>query len=232
MCLIGACVSPHPADRECALQWLDFVEEWTFSPNILRDETWPSDPRDVNNIDLQQRLHALQAAYCTILLQTWEGTPEAKRRARRSRYTDIIGAFRGVCTRSITHGSLNHYLEHADAEAAWRTFVIKEELIRTLTYIVLLDTAYVIFNNTPSRMALQEARLQLSCPDACFQAEDAATWKAAMSLWANSEIGRRQPTMSQVNCIMWNKVMLDGDLIMLHQMSLLNMFIMIHRKSH
>ena len=232
MVLIGAVLSPVEADRESALVWLDFVEEWVFSSGSFNDDPLPFDPQDMNSPGLQDRLDALRAAYCAILLQTWEGTEEAKRRARRSRYTDIIGAFRTVCFKSVTHENLNSYLERPSLEIGWKHFAMKEELIRTLTYIVLLDSAYIIFNNTPPRMALQEARISLSCPEALFQAEDVHSWRDALRAWDASDLGLKQLTITQVVCLIWNKraSMSDRDWRMLLQMSSLHMFTIIHRK--
>lgn len=231
MALIGACMSPDNSDRESALFWLDYVEEWVFSSASFNDDPLPCDPQDVTNPVLQDRLDAMRAAYCAILLQTWEGTEEAKRRARRSRYTDIIGAFRSVCSRSVTHGDLQSYFIYSNPEISWKQFSMREELIRTLTYIVLLDTAYVIFNNTPSRMALQEARMSLACPEACWQAEDVRTWQEAMKVWATTEIGMQQPTISQIICLIWNSRLTERDWAMLRQMSTVNLFAIVHRKS-
>lgn len=231
MALIGACMSPDQSDRESALFWLDYVEEWVFSSANFNDDPLPCDPQDVTNPVLQDRLDAMRAAYCVILLQTWEGTEEAKRRARRSRYTDIIGAFRSVCCRSVTHGDLQAYFIYSNPEISWKQFSMREELIRTLTYIVLLDSAYVIFNNTPSRMALQEARMALACPDACWQAENVHTWQEAMKIWASSDIGMQQPTISQIICLIWNSRLTEGDWSILRQMSTVNLFAIVHRKS-
>jgi hypothetical protein len=56
---------------------------------------------------------------------------------------------------------------------------------RTFTYVFLLDTAFVIFNNTPPRMVLQEMELEMTAPESCFQALDAADcythWHASIS---------------------------------------------------
>jgi hypothetical protein len=230
MALMGAVLSPYHGDRENALSWLDFVEEWIFSDPNFRDDTLPFDPQDVTNPELQLCLDALKTAYLCIVLQTWEGTEEAKRRARRSRYTDIIGAYRSLCSKTITHGDIRSYIGQPDPQRSWKQFAVKEALIRSLTYIVLLDSAYAIFNNTPARMVLQEARIAISCPDACFQAEDVQSWEQSMKLWQASELGRQQLTISQVVCLIWHERLMERDWAMLRQMSLLNMFIIVHRK--
>ncbi|KAK3050452.1 hypothetical protein LTR09_008363 [Extremus antarcticus] len=199
-----------------------------FGPASFSDDPLPYDPQDITNPGLRDRLHALQAAYCCILLQTLEGSAAAKRRARRSRYTDSLGAFRSVCSTAVTHGNLLSYLDHPDPDTVWRQFAMKEELIRTLTYIVLLDAAWVILNNTPPRMALQEARIPLASPEACFQAEDPHTWEGTMRVWTSSENGLPQLTVEQVIRLMYKPQCLEQDWARLLRMSSLNLFTIIH----
>lgn len=47
---------------------------------------------------------------------------------------------------------------------------MREELIRTFLWIFLLDTAFVIFNNHPPRMAIKEMRMHLALNEGAFQA--------------------------------------------------------------
>ncbi|GIZ43400.1 hypothetical protein CKM354_000662800 [Cercospora kikuchii] len=228
MALLGACLSPVAGHRESALLWLDPVEEWVFSAPELTDDPLQTENSVQNSAKLQERLDALRAAYCVILLQTWEGTEAAKRRARRSRYTDIIGVFRSVCNEDISHGDLSRYTQGPSRVQAWKEFALREELIRTLTYVVLLDTAYVIFNNTPPRMAPGEARFSLSCPEICFQADNVSTWSDAIQSYALSELGQRQPLVHQVISMLWADSLSDADEVLLRSMSSLNLFILVH----
>jgi hypothetical protein len=41
---------------------------------------------------------------------------------------------------------------------------------RVFTWIFLLDTAFVIFNNLPPRMVIKEMRMHMAMPETCFQA--------------------------------------------------------------
>lgn len=41
------------------------------------------------------------------------------------------------------------------------------------TWIFLLDSAFVIFNNLPPRMVIKEIRMHMATPEACFQATTA-----------------------------------------------------------
>lgn len=95
---------------------------------------------------------------------------------------------------------------------------------------MLLDTAYVIFNNTPPRMAPGEARFSLSCPEICFQADNVSTWSDAIQSYALSELGQRQPVVHQVISMLWADSLSDADEVLLRSMSSLNLFILVHRK--
>lgn len=50
-------------------------------------------------------------------------------------------------------------------------FVLTE--YRVFTWIFLLDTAFVIFNNLPPRMVIKEMRMHMAMPETCFQATTA-----------------------------------------------------------
>ncbi|EME43900.1 hypothetical protein DOTSEDRAFT_71641 [Dothistroma septosporum NZE10] len=228
MALLGASVSPVPGQRESASLWLDPIEDWVFSAPEFSDDPLQIPVSALNVAPLRERLNALRTAYCVILLQTWEGTEAAKRRARRSRYADIIGVFRSVCNEDITHGDLSYYTELPADTDAWVAFALKEELIRTLTYVVLLDSAYMIFNNTPPRMAPGEARMSLTCPEPCFQADDLQSWRDSLQIWAASELGQRQPLVHQVMSMLCTEQPSRADEALLRSMSSLNFFTTIH----
>lgn len=230
MVLIGACLSPISSQQEAALHWLDPVEHWVFSTPEFTDRPLPLQPESATDEAIQGRLDALRAGYCMILLQSWEGTGEAKRRARRSRYTEIIGVFRSICGSDLTHGDLNDYLDDPPSSAKWKSFAVIEELIRTSTYIFLLDSAYAIFNNTPPRMAFREARMALTCPEPCFEAETLGDWADTMRMWAATEIGQRQTTLTQTISVLYLEQIPPSEWLLLQQTSCLNMFALIHRK--
>ena len=61
-----------------------------------------------------------------------------------------------------------HFLQQS--AFSWHAFVAREQLTRVLTWIFLLDTAFVIFNNVPPRMSIKEMRTDLATSEACFQA--------------------------------------------------------------
>lgn len=91
MALVGACLSPDPADQAGAKVWLNSAEEMIFCGSELFDEPslWFHDfgPDVANN---QPSLEILQAAYLLCLTQNWEGSQESKRRIRRQRYSAVV----------------------------------------------------------------------------------------------------------------------------------------------
>ncbi|KAI1618962.1 hypothetical protein EDD37DRAFT_606874 [Exophiala viscosa] len=165
MALIGATLSPNPADREKAKAWFDVVEEMVFSDETTFDSrvstTVPCPPEQ-----LEARLRSLQAAYAVCLYQNWEGRDAAKVRIRRQRFVLLISTARDLM-RYANHGPWKA-LQLQDF--SWKDFVLREELIRTIMYIFLLDTAFTIFNNVPPRMIIREMTNDLACPEPCFQA--------------------------------------------------------------
>lgn len=88
---------------------------------------------------------------------------------------------------------------------SWSHFVESEELIRyssspaatvskalmprrTLIYVFLLDSGFVIFYNLPPRLVLQEATVSLICPEACFQAHTAAECEEYVRTWTSHKL--------------------------------------------
>ncbi|KAK4937633.1 hypothetical protein LTR10_021779 [Elasticomyces elasticus] len=165
MALIGASLSPNSADRENGEIWFDIVEEMVFSDEITFDSrlstTLPCPPEQ-----LEARLRSLQGAYAVCLYQNWEGRDAAKVRIRRQRFVSLVSTARDLM-RYANHGALGGTQFQ---NFLWEDFVLREELIRTIIYIFLLDTAFTIFNNVPPRMTNREMTNDLACPEPCFQA--------------------------------------------------------------
>ncbi|KPM40754.1 hypothetical protein AK830_g5821 [Neonectria ditissima] len=170
MALIGACLSPDSTDRTRAKVWLNNMEEAVFNQEILLTEHTEFPRLTCDSKNVFERLQAIQAAYLVCLLQNWEGSKESKQRIRRERYTSLIATARDLNLGQFTLDSLNM----ADAFAFnWNEFILLETLIRVGTYIFLLDSAFVLFHNSPPRMMMPELNIDLICPDACFEANSA-----------------------------------------------------------
>jgi hypothetical protein len=169
MALMGACVSPDMPDNEDARMWLNCVEEIVFI-----DDDFNSDlgyPVSSSTISTHRpKLQALQAAYIVCLYQNWEGTDSSKSRIRRFRFANLVSTARDIGITTATH---INYAALVRADFQWKEFAAREELIRLFTWIFLLDTAFVIFNNLPPRMVFKEMNINMATPEACFQAETA-----------------------------------------------------------
>ncbi|KAJ5892121.1 uncharacterized protein N7473_008349 [Penicillium subrubescens] len=165
MAIIGACVSPDMPDNEDARTWFNCVEEIVFIDDDFNSDAIYSVS---NNMAIYRRkVQVLQAAYIVCLYQNWEGTDSSKSRIRRNRFATLVSTARDIGITTATH--LN-YAEMGRHEFEWKEYATREELIRIFTWIFLLDTAFVIFNNLPPRMVIKEMRMHLATPESCFQA--------------------------------------------------------------
>ncbi|KAL4895983.1 fungal-specific transcription factor domain-containing protein [Aspergillus ambiguus] len=164
MSLIGACTSFSASDREAAQSLLDTAESVLFSHPSFSDEIGSARERGTNHVEVR----ILQATYFMCILQKWEGNDAAKRRIQRSRFTTFVAAIRSLGLSRGTHGKVN--FEEGFAHSSWRTYVRKEEMIRTFNFAFLLDSAFVIFHNSVPRMVLQEMTIDIPCPEEWFQA--------------------------------------------------------------
>lgn len=169
MAVIGACVSPEPSDLEEARRWFNCVEEMVFTDDDLCDDTPTPVCRDTGEVQWRrEKLRALQAAYMVCLYQNWEGTASSKRRIRRYRYSTVVAAGRDIGIHNARHPDYRQLMNLCDF--SWEGFAVREELIRVLLWIFLLDTAFVIFNNLPPRMVIREMTMSPAKPESCFQA--------------------------------------------------------------
>ncbi|KIW89239.1 uncharacterized protein Z519_10092 [Cladophialophora bantiana CBS 173.52] len=186
MALIGASLSPYASDHSRAKLWFDVVEKLVFyderTYNVDEGSCIPCFPDQ-----LEARLRALQAAYAVCLYQNWEGGDAAKGRIRRQRYSMVISVARDLM-RYANHVRLDCLDPHT---FSWKDFVVKEEVIRSIMYVFLLDTAFTIFNNFPPRMVLREATNDLACPEPCFQASTALDCFNKIQKWISHPLYKK-----------------------------------------
>ncbi|KAJ9361792.1 transcriptional regulator family: C2H2 zinc finger and Fungal Specific TF [Paecilomyces variotii] len=168
MVVLGACTSPDIAHRKIAGFWFDIVEELVFTSPLLDFECSRSYSCDCNRPVSRKKLQALQGAYCVCLYQNWDGSDKAKRRIRNQRFTVLVTAARDIGFEFATHDQLEM---NDPGQFDWGRWVVTEELMRTMSYIFLIDSAFAIFNNLPPRFVISELKLGLCYPESCFQAE-------------------------------------------------------------
>ncbi|KAJ9288569.1 transcriptional regulator family: C2H2 zinc finger and Fungal Specific TF [Paecilomyces variotii] len=168
MVVLGACTSPDIAHRKIAGFWFDIVEELVFTSPLLDFECSRSYSCDCNRPVSRKKLQALQGAYCVCLYQNWDGSDKAKRRIRNQCFTVLVTAARDIGFEFATHDQLEM---NDPGQFDWGRWVVTEELMRTMSYIFLIDSAFAIFNNLPPRFVISELKLGLCYPESCFQAE-------------------------------------------------------------
>lgn len=229
MALIGASLTSDEVENDQARYWGAAVEEWVFSaPEFCEepDEPLASDAHFAK-YKVETRLHALRAAYAMILYMNWEGTMEQKQRVRRYRFAHIISVTRSILRQFPMNqaGSLRElFICGNNAFEGWKAFVLREELIRTVLYVFMLDCAYSLFNNSAPRLVVQEMQFPLVCPEICFQVSNVDIWRLHMEAWANSQTGRAQPLMSDIMMLVFEPNLLPQQWALLYEMSPLNFF--------
>lgn len=57
-------------------------------------------------------------------------------------------------------------------------------------FVFLQDIAFVIFNNLPPRMTAAELKLNLCCPEECFQAETAGECFIELQMWRSLPLAK------------------------------------------
>ncbi|KAF5701485.1 hypothetical protein FMUND_13877 [Fusarium mundagurra] len=191
--LIGACLSHDRKHHDQAMMWLEIVENWIFEdPDFSEDSIAQTDDEGQNS-QVRQRLDILQAAYGILLLMNWEGDTKMRLRARRTRFPDIVFVSRTLYPFAIPGISEEASVAPHNLRDHWTAFGLREELIRTLLYTFLLDSAFVIFYDMSPRMVTNELEFGLAATDEQFNAPDAATW-----LMCTQAAAQRSPACSQV----------------------------------
>ncbi|KAI0101169.1 hypothetical protein F4814DRAFT_432445 [Daldinia grandis] len=169
MVLLGAVMSPFPQHREQGRLLLDSAENALFGSKVFCCEGY----RNVDEVHNSGAVATFQAAYFICIMQKWEGNEVAKQRIRRYRFTTLVSAVRSL---GIPHATHNHDLiviEEPD-QVRWKKFIRREELIRIVSYVFLLDCGFLTFHNCVPRMALQEMTNELPCLEVYFQAASAS----------------------------------------------------------
>lgn len=87
MVLLAASYSSDAVTRELARHWADAVETMVFADEYFGSATIFS---ALNAACFERRLRALQAGHAMCIYQTFEGGPVARRRARRSRFNEVV----------------------------------------------------------------------------------------------------------------------------------------------
>ncbi|KAF4502474.1 hypothetical protein FAGAP_1289 [Fusarium agapanthi] len=220
LAVLGACMSPEPGDCVRAMAWLGAVEEAVFSDDLLFDDSVvaSSDLTGDEQV-VWDRMKALQAAYFVCIAQNWEGSKDGKQRIRKERYSHIVSIARSF-------GLYNLSLVSLDATSPtyqkWTKFILIESMIRTATYIYLLDSAFVLFWRLPPRVMSLELNTGLVCPEACFQAGSAA--ECFLHLYTATKGRQNQFRLRVSSCVRLLCSSQHADLDLFRNLSSFNMF--------
>ncbi|KAJ5203155.1 hypothetical protein N7449_005234 [Penicillium cf. viridicatum] len=224
MVIIGACLSPEKNDNQIARAWFNPIEDMVFNDQWLEEDfktsTWAQNIGGESN-----RLKSLQAAYFVCLFQNWEGSDISKRRIRRHRYNTLIAIARDLQPASVIH--LDTLLLSYDQSFQWELFIETEEKIRTLSFIFLLDGAFMIFNNMPPRMVVAELEMSITCPEESFQALTERDCFAALSTWAEKVPHHHQYSIASVLATMFRRDLHEEKKELYAHFGIINLFILV-----
>ncbi|KAI9050298.1 hypothetical protein LZ554_005465 [Drepanopeziza brunnea f. sp. 'monogermtubi'] len=167
MVLLGAATSPEIADGELAERYFGAGEQIVFQ-ELLQHQNRCMAGIPLNEVD---KPTAFQAALLACCLQHWGGDSEARTRVRRSNFYMLVDSVRSFGFPKLSQEIYNERTLLSDFD--WNRYVATEELNRTCMFIFLVDSSFVIFNNSPTKTPLQTFPCRLVSPPACFEAETA-----------------------------------------------------------
>ncbi|KAF5536415.1 hypothetical protein FNAPI_11757 [Fusarium napiforme] len=220
LAVLGACMSPEPGDCVRAMAWLAAVEEAVFSDGILFDDSIVASSDLIGDEQaVWDRMKALQAAYFVCIAQNWEGSKDGKQRIRKERYSHIASIARSFGLYNLTLGSLD---ATSPTNQKWTKFILIESMIRTATYIYLLDSAFLLFWRLPPRVMSLELSTGLVCPEACFQAASAA--ECFLHLYTATKARQSQFRLRISSCVRLLCSSQHVDLDLFRNLSSFNMF--------
>ncbi|KAJ5983198.1 hypothetical protein N7481_005297 [Penicillium waksmanii] len=193
MVIIGACLSPDENDNQASRKWLDSVEELIFCQVYFRSdrELLMDQPGQRKEI-----VQCMQAAYLVSSLQKREGSVEAQARIRRHRHASMVTLARHIGPRKASHRHLD--MSHTSSNSWWEQFAEEEELIRTIIFVFLIDAALTILHNSPPRMVVPELKMDVACPESCFQAESASECMKELHTWATTRFWKSRLSIVSV----------------------------------
>ncbi|KAJ5323467.1 hypothetical protein N7476_002067 [Penicillium atrosanguineum] len=170
MVLIGACLSPSNEEHETARILLDSCEELIFN-----HKCFTVDGAISNDVGRRDMIQCMQASYLVCSLQKREGNLEAQARIRRHRHASMVAHRIGVFGLRM-HRSLGG-----------RSLPRKRSLF-----------ALTIFHNSPPRIVVSELRMDVACPEACFQADTAEECLPILRVWSGTRFWKKRLSVVSV----------------------------------
>ena len=160
-----------------AKYWAGFIEPLAFHELQM----------SLTSDDIYHRIQCIQATYLVTCHLVWEGDARERTRGVRRRHRSVIAAARALNMSRYKHDRFPSTFEEFD----WEAWLRKEEIIRTLLWVFLLDTAFVVFNNSPPNFAVEDSTMGLIVPELCYQTASAKECFQILQSW-QAIIGRPQ----------------------------------------
>ncbi|KAI9037717.1 uncharacterized protein KD926_000058 [Aspergillus affinis] len=162
---MGAMYSDDATELHFARRLVDFAELVVFSSDIYSCENEiglafggrRNTEIDANDWSMFQNF---QAGFIIVVAQYWGGTRVSRNRAMENRFSEVIKV-----ARRIGLPKSRHQLEERTHEGLW---IQKECRIRSMSYISLLDCAFVFYQNYPCRLSHTEMESDFPCAEAVF----------------------------------------------------------------
>ncbi|KAF5581858.1 zinc finger C2H2 type domain-containing protein [Fusarium pseudoanthophilum] len=222
--LIGACVSPEKTDRDQAMLWIEAVGDWIHHDPKFSEDAVPQTDDEVQRLQLELRLDMVRAAYAIILIMTWEGNEKQMTVARRTRFSQVICVARSLCFFPIAQKNVSGGPDPSNHFQSWMLFALREECIRTLIYVFLLDCAFVMFFNSAPRMAIIELQFSLAKPEACFNALTPEMWLNQLKEWSECQYTDHELTLFEAIRMILKDELQPEEWEMIQKTNLLNLF--------
>ncbi|KAF5673940.1 putative family oxidoreductase [Fusarium denticulatum] len=222
--LIGACVSPEKTDRDQAMLWIEAVGDWIHHDPEFSEDAVPQTDDEVQLLQLELRLDMVRAAYAIILIMTWEGNGKQMTVARRTRFSQVICVARSLFFFPIAQQNVYGGPDPSNHFQSWMLFALREECIRILIYVFLLDCAFVMFFNSAPRMVISELQFSLAKPEACFNALTPEMWLNHLKEWSECQHTHHELTLFEAIRVILKAELKPKDWEMIQKMSLLNLF--------
>ncbi|RFU26772.1 hypothetical protein B7463_g9560, partial [Scytalidium lignicola] len=172
---IGGMYSKNDAEVEQLKSLLDLIEYHLYTNLVPDDYRMQSQQNDVNNSEgdfyeslLQNDIEILQGAYLMIVIQVWTGNRMARKRARHQNFSRVVAMARNL-KMTVVHHEPDFIIVD---QASFQNWVRRESLLRTMNIMMMLDNAFVIFNNMPNRIEWAEIDLQFPCEALYFEISD------------------------------------------------------------
>ncbi|KAJ8065859.1 hypothetical protein OCU04_004963 [Sclerotinia nivalis] len=161
--LIGAAYSSPRDTASLAVECGTLCEEFVFEnyevKSILRTE---------QGFERPTSLQTVQAAFLVAVLQTWQNGPEARKRMRKKRYSDIV-----TMARTLGYTSSKNMYATGIYPFNWLGYVEAEARTRAMAMIYLIDCHYTMFHGYPPRLMVSEMVGDIPSSDEAYAATDA-----------------------------------------------------------